>query len=334
MDPKELLNKINAELARRYKSNAPELIMASDLPPIEWISTGMLGYDWINGGGGPRGHCEQIYGRRSSGKTTVVLRRIAECQRLGGVAAYIDVEHTLDKAWAKTLGVDLDKLILHEPIDEPAHIVLGTVEELLRSGEVDMIALDSIPALADQAKLDNELGEKTYGGISILMTDFYTRVVGTGLLYQSNCVLILVNQPRDVIGSRIPMERLPGGRALGHMCSIITETRQGDYLTKKEDGEEVKIGIEVHIINKKNKVRWPFREYTLRLHFANGFNPLWDVIQFARRYGIIENRGAWAYYEEESMGQGIDNNMQWLINNSDKYYEIKNKVLELIRRGK
>jgi|LFRM01.2.fsa_nt_gb recombination protein RecA len=330
----EHLDKINSLLHKRFKKNAPQLIKASELPPIEFISTGMLGYDWVNGGGGPRGKVEQVYGRRSSGKTTTLLRRIAEAQRLGHKCAYIDVEHELDKNWAKLLGVDLDDLLIHSPYYEPAEITLGVVEELLASGEFGLIGVDSITALGTEAMLNKDMGDKHYGGIAGLMEMFYKRVIGTGLLYNSDCVLVFINQPRELIGARIPMERLPGGRALSHMSAIITEVKTGDYITVGSKEKEEKIGIEIKLINKKNKVRWPFREQTLRLHFANGFNPLWDVIQFASRYELIEYRGAWAYYKGEQMGQGVEAHMRYLIENADIYYELKEKILSLIKSGK
>lgn len=332
----ELIDQLNAELARKFKKRAPILMRGADLPPVEWISTGLLGYDWVNGGGGPRGKCEQIYGRRSSGKTTLALRRIAEAQRAGLRCLYIDVEHDLDKAWAKKIGVDLENLLLHEPEFEPAEITLGMIEALLKLEEVDLIVVDSISALGTEAMLseDKTIGDKHYAGIAGLLEMFYKRVVGTGLLYNSNAILIWINQPRELIGARIPLERLPGGRALQHMSSIITETKQGDYITVGSKTEEEKIGIEIKIINRKNKVRWPYREQTLRLHFASGFNPLWEVIHFGTKYGLIELRGAWGYYKEHELGQGVNAHMSYLIDNTDVYKEIKTEVIELIKRGK
>lgn len=130
------------------------------------------------------------------------------------------------------------------------------------------------------------------------------------------------------------MERLPGGRALAHMSAIINETRVGDYITTGSGEDEEKIGIELKILNRKNKVRWPFREQTLRLHFSSGFNPLWDVLQFADRYSLIEYNGAWAYYNGQQMGQGREQTMRYLIENKEVYYELKATIQKRISSGK
>ena len=329
------LDRLNTELRAKFKKKAPILRRGSDLRSVEWISTGLLGYDWVNGGGGPRGKVEQISGRRSSGKTTVVLRRIAEAQKMGLRCVFIDAEHELDKLWAQKLGVDLGTLWLHEPEFEPAEVTLALLEELLRNNKADLIAVDSIAALGTEAMLSekNTVGDRHYAGIAGIMEMFYKRVIGTGVLYRSNAILLFINQPREVIGSRIPLERLPGGRALAHMSALITETRPGDYITTGSGDEEDKIGIEIKVINRKNKVSKPFREQTLRLHFSSGFNPLWEVIHFATRYGLIELRGAWGYYEDHELGQGINAHMSYLINNPEVYYELKNRLIAIIRGG-
>ncbi len=336
--PQEILDKVNARLAKRYKkqdkSMIPFMRMASELPEIDFIPTGLLAYDWVNGGGGPKGKIEQIYGKRSSGKTTLVLRRIAEAQRLGLTCAFIDSEHELDREWAIKIGVDINRLILHIPDMEPGEITMGIVEEMLLSDDIDLIALDSINSLGTKAMLDKDVGDKHYGGVSLLMESFYKKVVGSGLLYYSDSILIFINQPREVIGSRFPMDRLPGGRALQHMSAIITEVKQGDFLMRGSGEDEEKVGIEIKIVNKKNKVRWPFRENTVRLQFDRGFNPVWEVVHFGKRYGIIESKAAWGYYNGEKLGQGDNQQMEFLIDNAEIYYEIKQKIVERLKSGK
>lgn len=328
----EVMDKINASMAKKFKKNAPELMLASDLSPISWVSTGLLGYDYLNGGGGPRGRVEMIWGIESSGKTTVSLKRIAAAQQAGLVCAFIDLEHDLDRVWATKLGVDLEKLILHEPVYEPAEMTLALVEELIES-DVDLIVLDSVPALCTEAKMKGEVGDKHYAGVSALMTQFYERNIGGGTIYNNNTLIIMINQPRDLIGARFPTSRLPGGRALRHMCSIITEVKRGDYITIGPKESEVKIGIEVNLINRKNKVRWPYREQTLRLQYANGFNPLWDVIQFAKKYDLVEVSGSWMHYEGQNMGNGVEQVMAWLADNANVYIELKTKIVDLIKKG-
>jgi recombination protein RecA len=321
-------------MANKYKKNPPELFTGDQLPPVEWISTGILGYDWVNGGGAPMGHIEQIYGKRSSGKTTLTLRKIAEAQRSGKLCAFFDLEHTLDRDWARKHGVVLEDLVIHSPYDEAGETTLTVVEQMLISAEFGLIAIDSVNAIIPRAMMDATLEDKFYGGNSGLLEQFFKRIIGPGILYNSNTHLVMINQPRALIGSRFGGERLPGGNSLQHYSSIINETKAGDYILvgPKEDAE--KIGQEIKVINHKNKVRWPYREQTLRLHFAKGFNPLFDVIQFAIRYDLIEMNGSWAYYDGQNMGQGIQNQMQWLVENKEVYFELKKQIIEIIRSGK
>lgn len=334
MTSQELIAQLNAKYSSKYKGNGATLMCGSDLPKVDWISTGLFGYDWINGGGGPRGHIEQIYGPRSSGKTSVTLRRMAECQRLGGKCAFVDAEHTLDKIWAKKHGVNLDELILYEPdIRDSAEVILAMVIDMLASQELDMIVVDSVPALCPQAKLEKGMEDKHYGGVSGVLGQFFDKVIGPGIMHNSGSVLIMINQPREVIGSRIPMERLPGGRALSHYSSIITQVKKGDYITIGSKDTEEKIGVEVKLINQKNKAGKPFREQTLRLHFASGFNPLYDLMLFTKFYKIVDFRGSWAYYNEECLGQGTDQHMRYLMEHMDMYKELKNEVINRIRSG-
>ena len=334
----DILDQLNSQLQKKYgkkkKFDTPQLLRGSELPPVDWIPTGLLSYDYVNGGGGPRGKIEQVHGRKSCGKTTLVLKRIAEAQRLGLKCAFVDAEHELDPEWAKLHGVKMDDLILHIPDGEPADVTLEIVEGMLLSCEVDLIAVDSIPVLGTQEMLDKGMGDKHYAGIAGLMEMFYKKVVFSGVMYNSNAILIFINQPRELIGSRIAMERLPGGRALQHMSNIITKVKRGDFLIRKVGDEEEKIGVEVKMINEKNKVRRPFRESTARLQFDRGFNPLWEVILFGQKYEIIEKSGTWLYYGDTQLGQGVDQAMAFLIDNADIFVEIKKEVQEQILKGR
>jgi recombination protein RecA len=331
----EIKEQLNAKLHRKYKDKAPVIMMGSELPPVEWITTGMLAYDWVNGGGGPRSHIEQLWGRRSSGKTTLALRRIAEAQRMGLCCAYLDAEHTLDKFWATKMGVNLSDLLLFEPdLTDSAEVICDLMVEILLRGDIDFLVVDSVPALCPQAKIDKPMEEKHYAGVAGILSQFFDKIIGPGILYNSNTVVIFINQPREVIGSRIPQERLPGGRALSHYSSIINKTLKGDYITIGSRENEEKIGQEIKIINEKNKVGWPFKEATVRLHFASGVNPLWDVLHFAKKYDIVELRGSWMYYKEEQMGNGIEEHMKWLMSHPDIYKEMKTTIINMIRSGK
>jgi len=330
----EVLNMMNKQLRQQYKGGAPQLIRGSDLPSCSFISSGLLAIDWINGGGGPIGHMEQIEGAKSSGKTTLVLQRIAAAQRQGLLCAYFDLEHTLDRDWALNLGVDLDELVLHVPSPgETGEQTLDIYIEMLKLKEFGVIVLDSITSLASKAQLDGSMTTKTYAGNSALLTQLFTKIIGTGILYESQGVSIFINQPREVIGARIPMEKLPGGRALAHYSSIITKTRRRDYVVEVKGVNEQKIGIEIMAINTKNKVGIPYRTMPLRLQFDAGFNPLYDLLLFTKLSGVVEYKGAWAYYKGENLGQGEGNQIQWLMNHPDVYFEIRDTIQQLITEG-
>lgn len=331
----EALEEINARLAKRFKGRAPVLFTADELPELEWISTGILALDWLNGGGGPRGRVEQLVGTKSSGKSSLSLRRIAEAQRQGLVCAYIDVEHTLDRGWARKMGVKLEELIVYAPEDyDSAEVTLDVVIDLLKASDVDLIVLDSVTSLCPEAKIKGTMEDKHYAGVAGVLTQFFDKIIGPGILANSNCNLLLINQPRDVIGARFHTERIPGGKSLAHNSSIITMVREGDFIFAGTSKDSEKIGKEVRLQNIKNKCRWPYRESTVSLYFETGFNPLLDVIQFSEKYEIMEHSGTWAYYNGEQVGQGRQNQAAWLLKHPDVYREIKAKARSLILEGK
>ena len=328
---------VNAKLAKRHKKNAPVLQSGADLRPIEWIPTGLLAFDWTNGGGAPRGRAEQIAGLRSSGKTTIALRRIAEAQRNGLVCVFVDAEHALDKGWAIKIGVNLNDLILYEPETyDSAEMTLGVVIDLLEDNDPPgVIVVDSVPKLCPQKVMDKSMEDKHYAGVSAIMAQFCQKIIGPGILYNSGTNLIFINQPRDVIGALYHTERLPGGRDLGHDSSIITIVRAGDFIFESNDRNAAKIGRNINIINDKNRCRWPYKTSSVALYFASGFNPLLDVLQFADHYGMIEYaENGWANYKGETIGQNRNQHAQWLYQHKDVYVELKNQIRQLILEGK
>lgn len=330
----DVMADINAKMNKRYKGGITPLRVASDLPPVGWLPTGLLALDWLNGGGGPRGHVEQIYGKRSSGKTSIALRRIAEAQRQDFICAFVDAEHTLDKLWAIKHGVNLEELIIYTPeLEESGERIMDVVYHMLMGCSIDLIVIDSVPGLCPQARIDGTMEDKHYTSVANVLSLFFDKIIGPGVLYNSDCNLIFINQPRQVIGSRFPMDRLPGGSALQHYSSIITQTKQGDFIFTSDNKDAPKIGIESNIINMKNKVRWPYKESTIKLHFSSGFNPLSEVILFAEKYNLIQSNGSWDYYEGEQMGQGLGQQMQWLLEHRDIYAELKSKIQNKIREG-
>jgi recombination protein RecA len=322
-------------LAKKYKSGAPVLKPANELPPVSWIPTGILAMDWINGGGGPRRKTEQLVGGKSVGKSTLVLRRIAEAQRNGVVCALVDIEHSLDKVWAKKQGVDLENLVVYTPEDyDSGEAILDVVIDILKLGDIGLVALDSVTALCPAATISGSMEDKHYAGTAAILGQFFSKIIGPGILYNSEANLLLVNQPRDVIGARFHMDRLPGGKALEHYSDIITWVKDGDFIFADSSKDAPKIGKEVRLINYKNKVRHPYRSSTVNLYFDSGFNPLMDVILFAQKYNLIEMSGSWGYYNGESIGQGINQHAQWLIQHKDVYVALKTQIRELILGGK
>lgn len=331
----EALDSINAKLAKRFKGRAPVLFTGDELPDMEWIPTGLLALDWINGGGAPRGRVEQLVGAKSSGKSSISLRRIAEAQRQGLVCAYIDVEHTLDRLWAKKMGVKLEELIVYSPEDyDSAEVTLDVVIDMLKSCDIDLIVVDSVTSLCPQAKVDGSMEDKHYAGSAGVLTQFFDKIIGPGILSNSNCNLLLINQPRDVIGARFHTERIPGGKSLAHNSSIITMVREGDYIFAGSTKDSEKIGKEVRLQNIKNKCSWPYRESTASLYFETGFNPLLDLLQFVEKYELFEYSGTWAYYNGEQVGQGRNNHAAWLLKHTDVYRELKAQAKALILEGK
>lgn len=334
-EAQEILDSLNAKLSKRYKNRAPVLTSGDSISDIEWIPTGLLAFDWINGGGGPRGRVEQLVGAKSSGKSSISLRRIAEGQRNGLTCAYVDVEHTLDKLWARKLGVDLNNLIMYSPEDyDSAEVTLEVVIDMLKLCSIDIIVIDSVTSLCPQAKIDGSMEDKHYAGVAGVLSQFFDKIIGPGVLYNSNTNLILINQPRDVIGSRFHMERIPGGKSLAHNSSIITYVKEGDFIFESNDKNASKIGKEIKVINNKNKCRFPYRESSVSLYFASGFNPLMDVLQFSEYYNLIEYSGAWGYYEGENIGQGKVQQSQWLLEHREVYGKLKEAIRQSIITGK
>lgn len=331
----DTLDAINAKLAKKYKNKAPTLFTADELPDVEWIPTGILALDWINGGGGPRGRVEQLVGEKSSGKTSIALRRIAEAQRSGIICAFIDVEHSLDLLWAKKMGVKLEELILYTPEDnDSAEVTLDVVVDILKDQGVGLMVVDSVTSLVPEAVLKGTMEDKHYAGNAGVLTQFFNMVIGSGVLYNSNCNLILINQPRDVIGARFHTERIPGGRSLAHNSSIITQVKRGDFIFAGNDKNAEKIGIEVRLINTKNKCSYPYRETTASLYFKFGFHPILDLLQFCELYDLMDYQGTWAYYEGEQVGQGRVNQAAWLQAHPDVYTKLKAEARKLILQRK
>ena len=288
---------------------------------IEVIPSGSILLDEALGiGGYPRGRIVEIYGPESSGKTTLALHAIAEAQKLGGIAAFIDAEHALDPGYAKNLGVDIDELWVSQP--DNGEQALDIAESLIRSGAVDIIVVDSVAALTPQAEIEGEMGDAHVGLQARLMSQALRKLAGT--LSKSKTLLIFINQIRMKIGVMFGNpETTTGGNALKFYASVRLEVRKVETIEK---GDEEAIGNKVRVKVVKNKVAPPFRKAELEIMFGKGISRSASLLDAAVKYGIIDKKGAWFTYGEEKVGQGRENAKAYLESNPDISLEIEKLV--------
>src|SRR5579884_1985529 len=279
--------------------------------PVSAISTGSISVDYALGVGGfPRGRICEIFGPESSGKTTIALQVIAEAQRQGGMAAFIDVEHALDPIYAKQLGVDIDNLLVSQP--DFAEQALEITSALITSGSIDVLVVDSVAALVPKAELDGEMGDAHMGVQARLMSQAMRKLTGT--VSKSNTCLIFINQIREKIGVMFGSpETTTGGRALKFYASIQVDIRR---IAAIKDGETV-IGSRTKIKVVKNKVAPPFREAEFDIIYGEGISRESDLLDLGAAHNIIEKSGSWFSYKGERIGQGRENARQFLKDNPD-----------------
>jgi len=289
---------------------------------IDAIPSGALSLDVALGiGGFPRGRIVEIFGPESSGKTTVALHAIAEAQKLGGVAAFIDAEHALDPVYAKNLGVDIDNLIVAQP--DTGEQALEIAEQLVRSGAVDIITIDSVAALVPKAEIDGEMGDSHVGLQARLMSQALRKL--TGVLNKSNTVAIFINQLREKVGVMFGNpETTPGGRALKFYASVRLDVRKQEAI--KVNGEVMGTRTKVKVV--KNKVAPPFREAVFDIVYGKGISNEGCILDLATDMNIVEKSGAWFAYNGQKIGQGRENAKAYLLANPDIMKEIENKVRE------
>ncbi len=289
---------------------------------VESIPTGALSLDIALGiGGFPRGRIIEVFGPESSGKTTVALHAIAEAQKQGGIAAFIDAEHALDPVYAKKLGVDIDNLIVAQP--DTGEQALEIAEQLIRSGAVDIITIDSVAALVPKAEIDGEMGDTHVGLQARLMSQALRKL--TGVLNKSKTVAIFINQLREKVGIMFGNpETTPGGRALKFYSSVRLDVRKQEAI--KVNGEVVGSRTKVKVV--KNKVAPPFREAIFDIIYGEGISNEGCVLDLAVDLDIVEKSGAWFAYNGEKIGQGRENAKVYLKENQNVMKEIENKVRE------
>ena len=287
---------------------------------VDTIPSGALSLDVALGiGGFPRGRIIEIFGPESSGKTTVALHAIAEAQKQGGIAAFIDAEHALDPVYAKNLGVDVDNLIVAQP--DTGEQALEIAEQLVRSGAVDIVTIDSVAALVPKAEIDGEMGESHVGLQARLMSQALRKL--TGVLNKSNTVAIFINQLREKVGVMFGNpETTPGGRALKFYASVRLDVRKQEAI--KINGEVMGTRTKVKVV--KNKVAPPFREAVFDIIYGKGISNEGCVLDLATDLNIVDKSGAWFAYNGQKIGQGRENAKSYLAQNQEVMKEIEDKV--------
>lgn len=310
-----------AQIEKQYgKGSVMKLGDQSANMGIEVVPTGSLSLDLALGlGGMPRGRIIEIYGPESSGKTTVALHVVAEVQKMGGIAGFIDAEHALDPTYASHIGVDIDNLYISQP--DNGEQALEITEMMVRSGAVDVIIVDSVAALVPKAEIDGEMGDSHVGLHARLMSQALRKL--TGIISKSNCVVIFINQLREKVGVLFGNpETTTGGRALKFYASVRLDVRRIETL--KVGGEVVGNRTRVKVV--KNKVAPPFKEAEFDIMFGKGISKEGDILDLAVQQDIINKSGAWYSYNGEKIGQGRENTKLYLANNPEIMNEVEQQV--------
>ena len=318
---KALKNAI-AQIEKQYGAGAVMRLGQNTVQNVQAISTGSLSLDMALGiGGVPRGRIVEIYGPESSGKTTVALQIIAEAQKRGGEAAFVDVEHALDPVYAQALGVNIDDLLVSQP--DSGEQALEIAEALVRSGAIDVIVIDSVAAMTTRAEIEGEMGDSHVGMLARLMSQAMRKL--TPVIAKSNCVAIFINQVREKIGVMYGNpETTTGGRALKFYASVRMEVRKGEAI---KNGAEV-IGNRTRVKVVKNKVAPPFRECEFDMMYGKGISRVGEVLDLATDLDIIHKSGSWFSYGDRKLGQGRDAVKEILENEPDFEKEVEKKIME------
>ena len=314
------LNLVLGQIERNFGRGSIMRLGDAARMKVETISTGALTLDLALGGGYPKGRVVEVYGPESSGKTTLTLHAIAEVQKNGGIAAFVDAEHALDPVYAASLGVDVGNLLVSQP--DTGEMALEIVDQLIRSNAVDLVVVDSVAALTPRAEIEGEMGDHVIGSQARLMSQAMRKI--TGNIGKSGCTVIFLNQLRLKIGVTYGNpETTTGGNALKFYASVRLDIRR--IQTLKRGTEEYGIRAKVKVA--KNKVAPPFRIAEFDILFGKGISTTGCLLDLAEETNIIIRRGAWYSYEGENIGQGRDNTIIWL----DQNLEIKNKVESIVK---
>ena len=326
MERDEKVRALDAALVQIEKQYGKGAVMKLGDPSaqmnVETIPTGSLSLDIALGLGGiPKGRIIEIYGPESSGKTTVTLHMIAEVQKRGGIAGFIDAEHALDPVYAKNIGVDIDNLYISQP--DNGEQALEITETMVRSGAIDIVVVDSVAALVPKAEIDGDMGDSHVGLQARLMSQALRKL--TAVISKSNCTVVFINQLREKVGVMFGNpETTTGGRALKFYSSVRLDVRRIEAL--KQGGEVIGNRTRVKVV--KNKIAPPFKEAEFDIMFGKGISKEGDIVDLASNVGIINKSGAWFAYEGNKIGQGRENAKQYLRDNPAVCDEIENKVRE------
>ena len=324
MEREEKLKALDAAIAKLEKEYGKGAVMKLGDPAsqmnVETIPTGSLSLDIALGLGGiPKGRVIEIYGPESSGKTTVTLHMIAEVQKNGGIAGFIDAEHALDPVYAKNIGVDIDNLYISQP--DNGEQALEIAETMVRSGAIDIVVVDSVAALVPKAEIEGDMGDSHVGLQARLMSQALRKL--TGVISKSNCTVVFINQLREKVGVMFGNpETTTGGRALKFYASIRMDVRRIESL--KQGGEVVGNRTRVKVV--KNKIAPPFKEAEFDIMFGEGISVVGDILDLAANINVVNKSGAWYAYKETRIGQGRENAKQFLREHPEMCAEIDHLV--------
>ena len=327
-EKKKALESVFHVIEKEYGTGSIMKLGDVTVSDVDAISTGSLSLDMALGVGGlPRGRIIEIYGPESSGKTTVALHVVAEAQKMGGEAAFIDAEHALDPVYAKNLGVDIDNLIVAQP--DNGEQALDIAEALVRSGALDVIVIDSVAALVPRAEIEGEMGDTHVGVLARLMSQALRKL--TAIINRSGTVVIFINQLREKVGVMYGNpETTPGGRALKFFSSVRLDVRKSEVI---KNGTEI-VGNKTRVKVVKNKVAPPFKVAEFDIMYGEGISKEGNILDFAVDNDIIKKSGAWFSYNGEKIGQGRDNVRKYMQDHKEFTDEIDQKVREILMSRK
>lgn len=331
-EQEEKLKSLKSTVDRLEKQYGKGIIMKLGDKPVvatEAISTGSLGLDIATGiGGFPKGRVVEIYGPESSGKTTLTIHAIAECQKKGGIAAFIDAEHAFDKSYAESLGVDTENLFISQP--DNGEMALEITENLIRSGAIDLIVIDSVAALVPKSEIEGEMGDSKMGLQARLMSQALRKLTAT--IGRTGCCCIFINQLREKIGVMFGNpETTTGGNALKFYASLRLDIRKSGTAIKDKDGVVTGTPTKVKVV--KNKLAPPFRVATFDIVFGEGISKNGEIIDLGVECDIIQKSGSWFSYEGTKIAQGRESAKQFLQDNPEVAKQIETKIYEKYSPG-